>query len=74
MLQLGAAGHPLPCCCHPPSLPLCFALCDPQTSDFMVFDWKPELGTLLHVVPLHGGQVGAQHAAKGRQGRLAVTA
>lgn len=28
-----------------------------QTADFMAFDWRPELGSLLHVVPLHGGQV-----------------
>lgn len=32
----------------------------PQTADFMAFDWRPELGSLLHVVPLHGGQVRAE--------------
>jgi hypothetical protein len=28
-----------------------------QASDYMVFDWKPQMGTLLHVVPLLGGPV-----------------
>jgi carotenoid cleavage dioxygenase-like enzyme len=51
-----ASRAALPC----PCASIQHAACHPstQTSDFMVFDWKPELGTLLHVVPLHGGQVG----------------
>jgi hypothetical protein len=28
-----------------------------QATDHMVFDWRPEHGSLLHVVPLLGGKV-----------------
>ncbi|KAL4859791.1 Carotenoid cleavage dioxygenase 8 B [Chlorella vulgaris] len=33
-----------------------------QTSDFMVFEWKPECGSLIHVVPLLGGKTKTYHA------------
>lgn len=47
-----AAAAMLPSDCHP------IRPCPQATEQgFMVFDWKPECGTLLHVVPLLGGKV-----------------
>lgn len=46
--------------CLPPHPPHCACLAPPcqQAGDYIVFDWKPEHDSLLHVVPLLGGEVG----------------